>query len=324
MGSITDVPGIKVGHFTHKKALTGCTVILFESPARAAFDMRGMASGTRQIDSLTPLHVVNEIHAILLTGGSSFGLDAAGGVMRYLEEKGIGFDTGVARIPIVPSAVLFDLGLGDPKIRPDAQMGYKACLEASREVQEGSVGAGTGATVGKLLGLKRAMKGGLGTWSVKGPEKVVVGALVVLNAFGDVFDPSTGEQIAGPLDENGKLLNTQQLLKQGVKKEKFGFPLENTTLVVLATNVKLDKIELTKLAQMASLTLGKVISPCGTPFDGDIVFAVSTGEEELPLANVAALAEGAIFEAVKRAIFLADGFKIIPSWRDVFGLDPKV
>jgi L-aminopeptidase/D-esterase-like protein len=323
MGSITDVPGIKVGHFTHRRALTGCTVILFESPAKAGFDIRGLASGTRQIDSLNPLHVVNEIHAILLTGGSSFGLDAAGGVMRYLEERGIGFDTGVVKIPIVPSAVLFDLGLGNPKIRPDSEMGYKACLQASKEVPEGSVGAGTGATVGKLLGLKRAMKGGLGTWSIRGPERVVVGVLVVVNAFGDVFDPSTGEQIAGPLDENGKLLNTQKLLKQGVKKERFGFSFENTTLVVLATNVKLEKIELTKLAQMASLSLGKVISPFGTPFDGDIVFAVSTGEEEWPLTNVAALAESAIFEAVKRAIFLADGFNLIPSWRDVFGLDPK-
>lgn len=307
---------MKVGHFTDREALTGCTVVLFEKGARAGVDVVGTASGTRQLDSLSPLHLVEEVHAILLTGGSSFGLDAATGVMRYLEEKGIGFDAGVVRIPIVPSAVIFDLGIGDPKVRPTAEMGYRACREASTEVQEGSVGAGTGATVGKLFGIQRAMKGGLGTWSVKGPSGVVVGALVVVNAFGDVMDWRTGEQLAGPLGEDGKPQRTSELLKRGITKGRFGL-FENTTLAVLATNAALTKVEATKMAQMASMALAKVISPFGTPFDGDVVFAASLGDLAFDLTNLATLAEEAIMEATRRAVTKAEGFGKVKAWMDL-------
>lgn len=319
MPSITDVGGMKVGHSSDFKALTGCTVLIFEEGVTAGIEVRGTAPGTRQTDSLGPLHTVPEVHALLLTGGSSYGLDATGGVMRYLEEEGRGFDTGAARIPIVPTAVIFDLGVGDPKVRPDALMGYRACLNASVEVEEGSVGAGTGATVGKLFELERAMKGGLGTWSVKGPEGVVVGALVVVNAFGDVIDWRTGRQIAGLRDEKGKgLISTSEMLKQGVKKQRFGLFSQNTTLGVVATNAQLDKIGVIKLAQMVSGALAQVISPYGTTFDGDIVFALATGKVPMDVNNLAALAEEAVAEAVKRAVVLADGFGVIPAYRDLF------
>lgn len=319
MGKITDVPGVKVGHFTHREGLTGCTVLLFEGGARAGFDARGMASGSRQMDSLGLLHTVGEIHAVLLTGGSSFGLDATGGVMRYLEEKGIGYQTEAARIPIVPSMVIYDLGLGDPKARPDAAMAYEACRTASEEVQEGSVGVGTGATVGKLLGIPRAMKGGLGTSSVTGKDGLVVGALVVVNAFGDVFDPDTGLQLAGPLGDDAKPLRTRDLLLQGVIKDPFRpFP-ENTTLAVVATDARLDKAGATKLAQMLSLSLARFIVPLGTPFDGDIVLVASLGEKEADLTYLWALADRAVGEAIKRAILKAEGFGVLPAWRDLFG-----
>ena len=320
MPSITDIEGIKVGHASDRRALTGCTVILCEKETIAGVEVRGSAPGTRQIDSLGPLHTVSEIHAVLLTGGSSYGLDAAGGVMHYLEEMGKGFDVGVARIPIVPTAVIFDLGLGDPKRRPDRLMGYRACLNASRQVTEGSVGVGTGATVGKLFELRRAMKGGLGTWSVRGPEGVIVGALVVVNAFGDVIDHRTGRQIAGLRDERGNgLVSTAELLRHGVRKERFGLFSQNTTLGVVATNARLDKIGVIKLAQMAAGALAKVISPFGTTFDGDIVFSLATGEVSMDVNNLAAMAEEAMAEAVRRAVILADGFGIIPAHKDLFG-----
>jgi len=280
MPSITDVGGIKVGHSSDFKALTGCTVLIFEEGVTAGIEVRGTAPGTRQTDSLGPLHTVPEVHALLLTGGSSY---------------------------------------GHPKVRPDALMGYRACLNASVEVEEGSVGAGTGATVGKLFELERAMKGGLGTWSVKGPEGVVVGALVVVNAFGDVIDWRTGRQIAGLRDEKGKgLMSTSELLKQGVKKQRFGLFSQNTTLGVVATNAQLDKIGVIKLAQMTSGALARVISPYGTTFDGDIVFAVATGKVPMDVNNLAALAEEAVAEAVRRAVVLADGFGVIPAYRDLF------
>ena len=195
--SIADVPGIRVGHASDFKALTGCTVILCEEGAVGAVDVRGTASGTRQLDALSPLHLVDRIHAILLSGGSAFGLDAAGGVMAYIEEIGKGFEVANTRVPNVPTAVIFDFGIGDFRVRPEGAMGYQACLNASRNVEEGSVGVGTGATVGKLFGIERAMKGGVGTSSIKGPGGLIVGALVVVNAFGDVIDPDTHEILAG-------------------------------------------------------------------------------------------------------------------------------
>jgi len=202
--AITDIPGIKVGHASDLKSLTGCTVILCEEGAVGVVDIRGTATGTRQIDALSLTHLVDKIHAILFAGGSAFGLDAAGGVMAYLEERGKGFDVVKTKVPIVPAAIIFDFGIGDFRIRPDHKMGHEACLNASKKVGEGSIGVGTGATVGKLFGIDRAMKGGLGTSSAQGPKGLIVGALVVVNAFGDVIDPMTHQILAGARKSKGQ------------------------------------------------------------------------------------------------------------------------
>jgi L-aminopeptidase/D-esterase-like protein len=320
MGAITDVPGIRVGHASNVEAMTGCTVVLCEEGAVGGVEIRGSASGTRQLDSLYPVHVVPQIHGVFLTGGSSFGLDAVGGVMRYLEEKGTGFDVGVTRVPIVPAAVIFDLGVGDYRVRPDAAMGYQACLHASAgAVEEGSVGVGTGATVGKLFGQARACKGGIGTACLEGKAGVKVGALCAVNAFGDVVDEQTGEILAGLRDEDGKhLVSTSELLRQGVWQERFGQPSGgNTTIGVIATNVVLTREDAIKVAQMTHNGLARVISPINTTFDGDIVFALSVGHHAGHVNNVGSLAEAAVIEAVKRAIIKADGFGICPAYQDL-------
>ncbi len=320
-GAITDVKGIYVGHASNFEALTGCTVILCEEGAVGGVEIRGSAAGTRQLDALYPIHLVQRVHALLLTGGSSFGLDAAAGVMRYLEERGKGFDVGITHIPIVPTAVIFDLALGDHRVRPDAEMAYQACLHASSaEVQEGSVGVGTGATVGKLFELKRACTGGVGTASVEGAGGIVVGALVVVNALGDVVDDRTGEILAGLReDEDGlRLVSTAELLRKGIQKKKLGRPpMGNTTIGVVAANVALNKEEVIKVAQMAHNGLAKTISPVNTTFDGDIIFALSAGEREAEVNNVGVMAETAIMEAVKRAVIRADGFGILPAYKDL-------
>ena len=318
-GAITDVEGLRVGHASNREAMTGCTVILCEEGAVGGVEIRGSATGTRQIDSLYPVHVVQQVHAILLTGGSSFGLDAAGGVVRYLEERGKGFDVGVTHVPVVPTAVIFDLPLGDHQVRPDADMAYQACLDASTgAVEEGSVGVGTGATVGKLFDLERACKGGVGTASLK-TGKVVVGAIAAVNALGDVVDERTGETIVGLRGEDGSgFACTAELLRQGIWKEGFGkSTLGNTTIGVIATNAALNREDTIKVAQMAHNGLARVISPINTTFDGDIVFALSLGQREGEVNNVGALAEAAIVEAVKRAVMKADGFGIIPAYRDL-------
>jgi L-aminopeptidase/D-esterase-like protein len=320
-GAITDVEGIRVGHASNREAMTGCTVILCEEGAVGGVEIRGSATGTRQIDSLYPVHVVQEVHAILLTGGSSFGLDAAGGVVRYLEERGKGFDVGVTHVPVVPTAVIFDLPLGDYRVRPDADMAYQACLHASSEaVEEGSVGVGTGATVGKLFDLERACKGGVGTASLEAGG-VIVGVIAAVNALGDVVDERSGEILVGLRDEEGsRFANTAELLRQGIWKKGFGTSsLGNTTIGVIATNVALNREDTIKVAQMAHNGLARVISPINTTFDGDIVFALSLGQREGEVNNVGALAEAAIVEAVKRAVMKADGFGMIPAYRDLKG-----
>jgi L-aminopeptidase/D-esterase-like protein len=321
MGAITDVQGIRVGHASNFKALTGCTVILCEDGAVGGVEIRGSAAGTRQLDSLYPVHVVQRVHAIFLTGGSSFGLDAAGGVVRFLEEQGKGFDVGVTRVPIVPAAVIFDLAIGDYRVRPDAAMAYQACLHASAgAVEEGSIGVGTGATVGKLFELERACKGGVGTTSLE-RGGVVVGALAAVNALGDVVDERSGEILAGLRDQKGSsLVSTAELLRQGIRKEGFGKSYKgNTTIGVIATNAALTREDTIKVAQMAHNGLARVISPINTTFDGDIVFALSLGQQGGDVNHVGALAEAAIMEAVKRAIVKADGFGIIPAYRDLKG-----
>jgi L-aminopeptidase/D-esterase-like protein len=319
MGAITDIQGIRVGHAGNCSAATGCTVILCEDGAVGGVEIRGSASGTRQIDSLYPVHMVPQVHALLLTGGSSFGLDAAGGVVRFLEEQGRGFDVGVARVPIVPTAVIFDLAIGDSRVRPDAAMAYQACYNASAQVvEEGSVGVGIGATVGKLFELDRACKGGVGTASLTGKEGVIVGVLVVVNALGDVVDEKTGEPLVGLRDDEGKtLVSTAELLRQGVSKKRFGRSQGNTTIGVVATNVALTREDAIKVAQMAHNGLARVISPINTTVDGDIVFALSLGRQQGEVNHVGALAEAAIMEAVKRGVMKADGLGLIPSYQDL-------
>ncbi len=317
-GAITDVPGILVGHATNRQARTGCTVVLCEQDAVGGIDIRGTAAGTRQIDALRSLHLVDRIQAILLSGGSAFGLDAAGGVMRYLEEHNRGFDVKVTRVPIVPTAVIFDLAFAAGSVRPNGQMGYQACLNVSKVVPEGSVGVGTGATVGKLYGLSHATKGGLGTASRK-LGSIKVGALVVVNAFGDVIDGERGEILAGTLDpaHATRFANTLDCLRSG--KIPGDASLFNTTLGVVATNVKLTRPQAGKLAQMAQNGLVKTIQPFHTTYDGDVVFALSTGQEEADLNIIGAMVDEAIRESVKRAVMLADGMGILPTSKEVRG-----
>lgn len=324
-GAITDVPGIRVGHASDFKALTGCTVILCEKGAVGAVDIRGAATGTREIDALSPHHLVEAIHAILLTGGSAFGLDAAGGVMTFLEERGKGFDVGKTTVPIVPAAVIYDLGIGDFRVRPDHAMGYQACLNASKQVSEGSVGVGTGATVGKLFGMDRAMKGGVGTSSLRSSRGLVVGALVVVNAFGDVIHPDSHQILAGARNskKGHQLADSTKWIKRGVMRKRFGVSditrssRFNTTLGVIATNAGLSKKEAHHVARIAHSGLSKVISPFHTTFDGDLLFVLSLGRKKADVNTLGLLGEAALTEAALMAITQADGFGILPAHKDV-------
>jgi L-aminopeptidase/D-esterase-like protein len=316
MGSITDVGGLKVGHYSDYKGLTGCTVVIAEGGAIAGVDVRGAAPGTRETDLLNPINKIDRVHAILLTGGSAYGLDAASGVMAYLEEKGIGFDVGAGIVPIVPTAVLFDLHIGNHKIRPDAKAGYLACQNSSAgPVEEGNVGAGTGATVGKLLGPNHCMRGGLGSYSHRFPNGVVIGALVAVNSFGDVRDHQTNEILAGTRssDNSGLFDSVARMLDGYDVQEVFG---TNTTIAVVATNAKLDKIQATKLAQMAHNGLARSITPVHTMFDGDTIFALSTGEIEMDINTLGAAAVQVLAEAVKRGVVNAVSAEGAPSYKD--------
>jgi L-aminopeptidase/D-esterase-like protein len=317
LNAITDIEGIRVGHASDLDGYTGCTAILFDKPARCGIDIRGSAAGTRQTDALSVAHVVEEIQGILLSGGSAFGLDATGGVMRYLEERGIGFDVGVAKVPIIPTAVIFDLAFGDPKARPTAEMGYTACCNAGPNVEEGSVGVGVGATVGKLYALSKAMKGGVGTASVAMPDGVIVAALVAVNAFGDILDNLTGKIIAGARtgEDAFTFAGTVDAMKRGDVRKQFG--IDNTTLAVVATNAQFSKREMTKVAQMAQAGLIKTVTPVHTTFDGDLVLAVSVGEVKGEVNRIGVLGEFVVAEAIKRAIKKADGFGKLPAFRDI-------
>jgi L-aminopeptidase/D-esterase-like protein len=310
-GRITDVPGIQVGHAHNLEALTGCTVVLCRSGATAGVDVRGGAPGTRETDLLDPTALVHRVHAVLLAGGSAFGLDAASGVVRYLAERRIGFKTAAAAVPIVPAAILFDLNLGSPSVRPDADMGYQACLAArAGRVPEGNVGAGTGASVGKLLGTALAMKSGLGTASLK-IGSLVVGALIVVNAFGDVVDPATGGLLAGlrsgklgPLRIGGTdyLADSLRAMKTVPGRTVLGLAQQvNTVLGVVATNARLTKSQTTKVAQMAHDGLARVIRPAHTMLDGDTLFALSTGRARADVTVVGAFAAEVVAQAVLRA-----------------------
>jgi len=305
MMQITDIFGIRVGHATDRQGGTGCTVVLCDQGAVGGVDVRGSAPGTRETDLLRPMNLVERVHAVLLTGGSAFGLAAADGVMRFLEERGVGFDVAVAKVPIVPAAVIFDLTIGSPLVRPTAEMGYAAAQAAAGgPVEEGSVGAGTGATVGKIMGPVSAMKGGVGTWAVSLAGGAIVGALVVVNAYGDVVDDHTGRILAGARDPaTGRLLNTARALVGG--GEARPGPGTSTTLAVLATNVGLTKEQANKLAQLGHDGLARVISPAHTMYDGDTVFALSLGHARADPIVLGAAAVEAVAESVKRAVRLA-------------------
>jgi L-aminopeptidase/D-esterase-like protein len=313
VNSITDVEGIRVGHDTDTSAATGCTVIIADSGAVGGVDVRGGAASTRGTDMLNPLNLVERVNAVVLTGGSAFGLDAACGVMEWLEARGIGFDVGITKVPIVSAAVVFDLSIGNGFVRPNRESGIRACeAAASPMTTQGNVGAGAGATVGKLLGIRSAMKGGLGMASLRVPDGIVVAALVVVNAFGDVLDWRTGQLLAGARDpETGRLLNTVEQMKQGVLRR--AFTPTNTTLGVVATNAALTKAQANKVAQMAHDGFARSISPVHTMYDGDVIFALSLGNKLCDLNLVGVAAAEVVAEAVNNAVKHAQTLHGIPA-----------
>ncbi|MEW6228921.1 MAG: P1 family peptidase [Bacillota bacterium] len=333
MPGITDVSGVLVGHAQDDAALTGCTVVLTMGGAVAGADVRGSAPGTRETDLMRPCNLVERVHAVVLTGGSAYGLDAACGVMQFLEGRGVGFNTGFGVVPIVGAAVIFDLAVGDPKVRPDRQMGFAACASASADpCREGNVGAGLGATVGKMCGPAYAMKGGLGTWAVslpgrEGGDPIVVGAIVIVNAVGDVVDPDSGQVIAGAYDMKARKFvrsaaEPEDILTEPGSPGSAGFAC-NTTLAVVATNARLDKEGANKVAQMAHDGFARVIRPVHTMYDGDTVFALSTGGKAFTgdrAANITALgaaAADAVAVAIVRAVKAATAAGGVPAARDI-------
>ena len=313
----TDIEGIKVGHHQDFEGVTGCTVVLCEEGAIAGVDVRGGAPGTRETDLLNPMNLIENIHGVLLSGGSAFGLDAAAGVMQYLEEKGVGFDVGVTRVPIVTGAVLFDLAIGDPRVRPNKEMGYIACENATNQYcPEGTIGAGTGGTVGKILGLEYAMKGGLGTYCLQVGE-LKVGALVAVNCFGDIINPKTGDIIAGALNSyKSSFVNTEKLMIEKLHNEKNLFT-GNTTIGLVATNGKLTKAQANKVASMAHNGYARTIRPVHTMVDGDTIFAITTGKVLADSNVIGVLAARVMEEAVLRAVKAATSIAGIKSYQDL-------
>ena len=326
-GSISDVRGLLVGHFTDPRRPTGCTVILTPQGAVAGVDVRGAAPGTRETELLSPLNAVEQVHAILLAGGSAFGLDAAGGVMRWLEEQGVGVQVGPVRVPIVPAAILFDLFIGDASIRPDAAAGHAACVAASTQPSaQGNVGAGAGATVGKLFGIERAMKGGIGCASVT-VNGVTVAALVAVNAVGDVVDPATGAVVAGARSvDGGSMIGTTRAILDGAVLAQL-LPGSATSIGVVATDAVIDKVQANKIAQMAHDGLARSIDPVHTQADGDTLFALGTGSSGLRVHTtvLGALAAVVVARAVLNAVRAAEaidgpGLPSLPSARDMHAI----
>jgi L-aminopeptidase/D-esterase-like protein len=309
MKGLTAIAGIRVGHATDREALTGCTVILCEAGAVAGADIRGSASGTEEFGAMEPGHVADHVHAVVLAGGSAFGLEAASGVRRFLERQGVGFETRTAKVPIVPCAILYDLAIGQSDVRPTREMGEAAVAAASDEaVEEGAVGAGTGASVGKLFGMSQAMKSGIGSASVtlEGTYAgVTVAALAAVNAFGDVIDPETGAIVAGArrAPDSREFADTAREMKRG-RGAAFGGH-ENTTLAVVASNARLSRVEVRKLAQQAQLGLARTILPVNTMVDGDLVIALSLGDEKAALDALGVAAAEAVSAAILRAVRLA-------------------
>jgi L-aminopeptidase/D-esterase-like protein len=329
---LCDVPGILVGHDTDLAAGTGCTVVRCAWPALGAVDVRGGAPGTRETDLLDPRCMMTEVHAVVLTGGSAFGLAAADGVMRALAEEGVGFDAGPARVPIVPAAVLFDLGLGRADVRPDAASGMRAARAAAGgPIAQGTVGVGTGATVGKMAGPAHAVKGGVGSASEQLPDGHVIAALVAVNALGDIYDAETGQLLAGARSPSGQrwLADDIAAARSGAQTlpapESPPVPGTQTTLAIIATDAPFTKAELAKLAQMAHDGLALAIRPVHTPFDGDTVFALSTARDAapaapagaLPLALAGATAAQTLARAVANAIRAATALHGVPALHDI-------
>lgn len=319
---VRTLPGVRIGHASDFRGLTGCTVILCAGGGVCGVDVRGSAASTRELATCLPGHLVDRVHAIFLTGGSAFGLDAAAGVMHYLEARGVGFPAGRIRIPIVPGAVIFDLNLGSAKARPDHGMALWACRKATPFVAEGSVGVGTGATVGKLFGIDQATKGGVGFAARALTSGVVVQALAAVNAFGDVVDPKTGHVIAGARasQDAAQFVGTAEQMFQGKVRKAFGDL--NTTLGVVMTNAALSRIEATKVAQMAQDGMARAICPAHTQFDGDTVFALSLGQRRADLNTLGTAAAEVTAEAIVRAVKMARGMGGVPSWSELAGVTP--
>ena len=328
--TITAVPGIKVGHFTLTERPTGCTVILVDGDAVGGVAQRGGAPATHETDLLHPLNTVDRVHGVVLSGGSTFGLEAAFGVVRWLEERNVGFPTAAGTVPIVPAAAIFDLPVGsNPKIRPTADCGYRAAQAATTDpVTEGSVGAGAGATVGKLAGFlarmgraagtSRPTKSGVGTSAIRLPNGLIVGAIVVVNALGDIIDPSTGRVVAGMRNADGTFADARKLLRSGWLLEA-GRPSENTTIGLVATNASLTKAQVNRMALMADDAYARAINPVHTMADGDTVFALATGRwpGTADITIVGALAAEALADAIVRAAAQATGIPGIPAARDL-------
>lgn len=304
--------GVKIGHAADLQGITGCTVLICPEGAVAGVDVRGAAPGTRETDLLNPVMMVDRVHAVLLAGGSAFGLAAADGVMRYLEEQKIGFDVGLTHVPIVPAAVIFDLAIGDHRVRPDAEMGYQACLDAYEgNLSDGCVGAGMGATVGKIKGIESATKSGLGIAHIKLGE-LEIGAIVVVNALGEVYDPESGAILAGARGQSG-FVRTDEILKHNYQVN----PFSNTTIGAVYTNAKLSKTDATKLAQIAHQGLVKTIRPIHTQFDGDTIFALSVGEILADPVLLGVLSADLVSQAIIRAIQASTSIGGLPAIADL-------
>lgn len=315
-GYLTDIEGLKVGHAYSQEGLTGCSVIICEDGATAGVDVRGAAPGTRETDLLESEKMIDKIHAVVLAGGSAFGLDSASGVMKYLEDANIGFDVGVTKVPIVTSAVIFDLNIGNPKIRPDFAMGYEAAERASiNENRQGNVGCGMGATVGKILGPSGAMKSGLGSATINLGD-LKVSALIAVNSFGDIYDYKTNKQLAGLYDyKNNQMLNTYEIMKN--QSGNVGFSIKNTTIGLVATNAMLTKVQANKLAQMAHNGFARSINPIHTMLDGDTIFTMSTNKIESDINLLGTLAAEVVSRAVTNAIYYAEGINGLYSLNDI-------
>ena len=310
MKGLTDIPGILVGHASDYDGLTGCTVILCERGAVAGGEIRGFATGTGEWDLLSPYHVTERIHAVVFAGGSAFGLEAASGVRRFLAHRNIGVETPSARVPLVVSAILYDLSIGKASAHPTREMGESAAAAATdKAVAEGNVGAGTGATVGKVLGMKGAMKSGIGSFTVTLNSGVMVSALAAVNAVGDVIDPATAKIIAGARDANGGFANGAQIMKSGAGQ---GLVRQNTTLVVIATNAQLTKVDANRLAHVAQVGMARTISPVNTTSDGDVVIALSVGTEKASIDALGVAASEAVAESILRAVRSASTLGGVP------------